>query len=178
MVRTSTNACRHVCRYIDRKSSAAMLTSIQLAGVAPEVNLRNSLHTGDKAHKWGIQPGFETQGRHYQKSKTGYQWHHEKDLCPPNIFKKEKKLLWRSVVLIFRVGVRHVLASATNICLSTLNIPNEARLIRKHCKTFAMHAPGTYLCGFWASKTGLLVWFDNDKFWECSVELIWSNYLC
>ena len=44
-----------------------MLTSIQSAGVAPEVNLRNSLHTGDKAHKWGIHPGFETQGRHCQK---------------------------------------------------------------------------------------------------------------
>ena len=48
---TSTNACRHVCRYVDQKGSAAMLTSIQSAGVTPEVNLRNSLHAGDKAHK-------------------------------------------------------------------------------------------------------------------------------
>ena len=48
-----------------------MLTSIQSAGVAPEVNLRNSLHAGDKASKQGIHPGFETQGRHRQKSKTG-----------------------------------------------------------------------------------------------------------
>ena len=53
------------------KISAAMLTSIQSAGVVPEQNLRNSLHAGDKAHKQGIHPGFETQGRHYQKSKTG-----------------------------------------------------------------------------------------------------------
>ena len=58
-------------RYVDRKGSAAMLTSIQSAGVAPEVNLRNSLHVGNKAHKQGIHPGFETQGRHHQKSKTG-----------------------------------------------------------------------------------------------------------
>ena len=40
-------------------------------GVAPEVNLRNPLHAGDKAGKRGIHPGFETQGRRHQKSKTG-----------------------------------------------------------------------------------------------------------
>ena len=65
---TFINACRHICRYVDQKGLAAMLTSIQSAGVAREVNLRNSLHIGDKAHKWGIHPGFETQGRCYQKS--------------------------------------------------------------------------------------------------------------
>ena len=48
-----------------------MLNSIQSAGVAPEVNLSNLLHAGDKARKGGIHPGFETQGRHHQKSKTG-----------------------------------------------------------------------------------------------------------
>ena len=37
---TSTNACVHVCKYVDKKGLAAMLTSIQTAGVAPEVNLR------------------------------------------------------------------------------------------------------------------------------------------
>ena len=42
-----------------------------LAGVAPEVNLKNSLHAGDKAHRRGIHPGFETQDRRHQKSKTG-----------------------------------------------------------------------------------------------------------
>ena len=47
-----------------------MLTSIQSAGVAPEVNLRNSLHAGDKVRKQGLHPGFETQVRLYQKSKT------------------------------------------------------------------------------------------------------------
>ena len=34
------NACGHVCKYVDQKGSAAMLTSIQSAGVATEVNLR------------------------------------------------------------------------------------------------------------------------------------------
>ena len=68
---TSTNACGHICRHMDRKGLAARLTSVQSAGVAPEVNLRNSLHAGNKARKWGIHPGFETQGRRHQKSKTG-----------------------------------------------------------------------------------------------------------
>ena len=52
------------------KARLPRLTSMQSAGVAPEVNLRNSLHTGGKACKRGIHPGFETQGRHCQKSKT------------------------------------------------------------------------------------------------------------
>ena len=33
------------------------------AGVAPEVNLRNPLHTGEEAHNRWVHPGFETQGR-------------------------------------------------------------------------------------------------------------------
>ena len=41
--------------------------SIQLAGVAPEVNLR--ITQARKLTK-GIYPGFETQGRRHQKSKT------------------------------------------------------------------------------------------------------------
>ena len=67
---TSTNVCRHFYRYVEQKGSAAMLTSIQLAGVTPEVNLRNPLCAGEEAHK-GIHPGFETLGRCHQKSKTG-----------------------------------------------------------------------------------------------------------
>ena len=35
----STNACGHICKYVDQKGSAAILTSIQ-SGVAPEMNLR------------------------------------------------------------------------------------------------------------------------------------------
>ena len=39
--------------YLDQKSLAAMLTSIQSAGVAPEVNLQDLLHTGVEARKLG-----------------------------------------------------------------------------------------------------------------------------
>ena len=35
----------------------------------------------NEARKRGIHPGFETQGRRYQKSKTGYQWSHKKGWC-------------------------------------------------------------------------------------------------
>ena len=44
-----------------------MLTSIQSAGVTPEVNLRI---TQARKYAKGIHSGFETQGRHHQKSKT------------------------------------------------------------------------------------------------------------
>ena len=37
---TSTNAHGHICKYVDHKGSAAILTSIQSTGVAPELNLR------------------------------------------------------------------------------------------------------------------------------------------
>ena len=42
------------------------------AGLASAVNLRNLLHAGDETCKQGIHPGFETQGRPHQKSKTGF----------------------------------------------------------------------------------------------------------
>ena len=48
-----------------------MLAAKRSAGVALEVNLRNPLHPGEKACKQGIHPGFKTQGRRHQKSKTG-----------------------------------------------------------------------------------------------------------
>ena len=48
-----------------------MLTVKSLAGVAPDVNLRNPLLTDEEAYDGGIHPGFEAQDRHHQKSKTG-----------------------------------------------------------------------------------------------------------
>ena len=46
-----------------------MLAAERSAGLAPEVNLSNPLHAGDRAPKRGIYPGF--MGSHYQKSKVG-----------------------------------------------------------------------------------------------------------
>ena len=59
-----------VCKYVDWNGSAIMLATKGSAGVAPEGNLRNPLHAGNKACKRGILPCFETQVRHHQKSKT------------------------------------------------------------------------------------------------------------
>ena len=63
----------HQClyKYMDHKGSAAMLPIKRSAGVASEVNLRNPLYVGKKAHKKGIHPGFETLDKHHQKFKVG-----------------------------------------------------------------------------------------------------------
>ena len=50
-------------RYLDQKGSAAMLVIRRLAGVAPEGNLRNPLHTGDEAYKRRDLPWFQTRGQ-------------------------------------------------------------------------------------------------------------------
>ena len=47
-----------------------MLTIRRSVGVAPEMNPRNLLHTGNESGKQEIHLGFETQGRCLQKSKT------------------------------------------------------------------------------------------------------------
>ena len=38
----------NMCKYVDQHGSADMLAIKRSAGVAPEVNLRNPLHTGEK----------------------------------------------------------------------------------------------------------------------------------
>ena len=58
--------------------SAARLLAKRSAGVAPSVNLRNVLHSGDDAHKQGIHRSFESWRRHHPDPKQGYQ-------CPTDI---------------------------------------------------------------------------------------------
>ena len=67
----SRNHFENVSKYVDEKGSAAMMASKRSAGVSPEENLRILLYEGNEASKQEIHPGFETQDRHYQKSKTG-----------------------------------------------------------------------------------------------------------
>ena len=50
-----------------------VLATKRSAGVTPEVNLRNPLHSCNKACKLGIHCGFETQGRHLNLK----QWSHK-----------------------------------------------------------------------------------------------------
>ena len=55
----------HKC--MDQNDSAALLTGKRSVGITPEVNLRNTFHTGNKEYK----KSFETQSKHHQKSKAG-----------------------------------------------------------------------------------------------------------
>ena len=59
-----------ICNYVDQKGSAAVLTSVQSAGITLEVNLSNPLHTGKEVHKQESALAFETQDRLHQKFKT------------------------------------------------------------------------------------------------------------
>ena len=89
--RTSINACGHICKYVDQKGLPAMLTSIMSAGVAPEVNLRNSIQASKHASEkstLGLKPRADVT----KNPKQGYQWPYEKDLCPPKFFSKSATL--------------------------------------------------------------------------------------
>ena len=59
-----------VRNYVEQKGSPTMLAAKRSAGVAPDINLRVPLQTGDGTSK-GIHLGFKAQGRCHQKSKTG-----------------------------------------------------------------------------------------------------------
>ena len=53
---SSTNAYVYIYKYVDQNGSATMLIIKTSAGVAPELSLRNLLHTGYKADMQGIYP--------------------------------------------------------------------------------------------------------------------------
>ena len=56
------------------KQPAAMLAMYTGGGVAPEVNLRECIsHTPPQSLNKAAHSGFETQRKHHQKSKQGYQ---------------------------------------------------------------------------------------------------------
>ena len=67
-----------------------MMTPKRLAGVAPEVNPRHPLHTGDEVCKRRIHPGFETKARLHQKLKTGVSVAPQKGHILQFFFKKQK----------------------------------------------------------------------------------------
>ena len=62
-------------------TSATMLAIKRSSGVAPELNLRHSLHTGDKAHNWG-NPAWLRCPKHW------YRWPYRKKLVSYNFFLK------------------------------------------------------------------------------------------
>ena len=101
-----------------------MLAAKRSAGVAPEVNLRNSLHAGNKAHKQGGST-LALKPRGDRSPKQGYQWSHKKGSCPPKIFLK--KLIHTSIkdFLFIRHGTSYIsmLCSCKLFACSTYNTP-------------------------------------------------------
>ena len=65
-------------KYVGQKGSAAMLTSIQSVGVAPEVNLR--ITEVSRAHK-GSTLALKSRADIIRSSKWGYQWVTTKRTC-------------------------------------------------------------------------------------------------
>ena len=66
-----------------------MLTPIQSAGVAPEVNLRQE--SMQKGSTLALKPRADIT----RSPKQGYQLTHEKDKCPPKFFFEKEKLAQR-----------------------------------------------------------------------------------
>ena len=54
-----------------------------------------------------MESGFQTRRRCHQKSKHGYQWPHNKDLCPPK--KLRIKRMWHQYVLSCYIPIRYML---------------------------------------------------------------------
>ena len=94
------------------------------ARVALKVNLRNLLHTGDQARKQEIHPGFETQGRHHQESKTWVSVAPNKGFDVLHFFFKKKTYKGRNMYLsATRVHhIFHPLSSDTRRSGSSLYI--------------------------------------------------------
>ena len=96
-----------VYSYVDQKGSTIMLTSCQSAVVAPQVNLRNSMQVrkyGSKKSTLALKPRTDVT----ISPKQGYQWPHEKDLCPPIIFKKHFSVVNKDFIILFFLEVRQV----------------------------------------------------------------------
>ena len=76
-------------RYMGEIGSAAMLASKRLAGVVPEMNLReHATCTPLQSANKGAHSGFQTRGEVTRSPTHGYQWTHKKDLCPQIFLKK------------------------------------------------------------------------------------------
>ena len=77
-------------RLITQKEFSNKSIVKRLAGVTPEVNLRNPLHVDDKSCKRGTYAGYEIKDRGHQKSKTGVSVAQQKGLMSSNFFLKFK----------------------------------------------------------------------------------------
>ena len=87
-----TNVCS---RYVQEISSASMVATKRLAGVAPEVNLGECVTcTPLPSTNKAALSGYETQRRCHQKTKTGVSVAPQKGLMSCNFFLKKKVITW------------------------------------------------------------------------------------
>ena len=78
-------------RYVEENGLAAMLATKRSAGVAPEVNLRKCIrHIPLPSVNKAADPGFETQRRCRQKSKTGVSVAPQKGLMSLVIYSQKR----------------------------------------------------------------------------------------
>ena len=68
------------CKYVGQSGSAAMLAVKRSTGVAPEVNLRNSMQARKHASESTL--ALKPRADITRSLKEGYQWPHKKDMCP------------------------------------------------------------------------------------------------
>ena len=68
------------CKYVGQSGLAAMLAVKRSAGVAPEVNLRNSAQARKHASESTL--ALKPRADVTRSPKQGYQWPHKKDMCP------------------------------------------------------------------------------------------------
>ena len=78
-------------RYVEENGFVVMLAVKRLAGVTPEVNLREcATHMVVPSVNKAAHSGFETQRRLHHKSKTGVSVAPQKDLSSPKFFLKQQ----------------------------------------------------------------------------------------
>ena len=77
-----------ICKYTDWKGSAAMLASLQSAGVTPEVNLRI---TQVRKQAIGIHPGLKPRADVTTNQKQWYQWPTKRTCILQRFYKEQKE---------------------------------------------------------------------------------------
>ena len=73
---------------VGQNGSAAMVATNRPSGVAPEMNMRNPLHTGDESCMEWNPHSFETHSRRHQKSKRSASVTPQKRLVSSNLKNK------------------------------------------------------------------------------------------
>ena len=76
------------CRYVEEISPVAIVATKRLAGVIPEVNLKEcETHMPLPSPNKTVHSGLKPRENATRRLKQGHVWLHKKYLCPPKIHK-------------------------------------------------------------------------------------------